>query len=166
MALNTYPKWSDLSNKEKTALKPLFPLWSQMSSAHKNKWLALSANFSELSASDQEKLQTRMTQWGSLTSEQRAQARFIFNQVQQIPSDDRLSKWQAYQALDAQQKDQLAQDARVLPHSAAISPKPISAPINNKNLFNAAQKVDHTRIELDQIADKTLLPPKVLTPAP
>ena len=124
IALSAYPKWSDLSNSERTALKPLASLWPQMTSAHKNKWLALSANFAELSPSDQEKLQNRMTQWGSLTSEQRAQARFIFNQVQQIPSDDRLSKWQAYQALNAEQRDLLAQDALMLPTALPVRPSP------------------------------------------
>ncbi len=166
IALSAYPKWSDLSNSERTALKPLASLWPQMTSAHKNKWLALSANFAELSPSDQEKLQNRMTQWGSLTSEQRAQARFIFNQVQQIPSDDRLSKWQAYQALNAEQRDLLAQDALMLPHSAAIAPKPISTQAIGKKIFNDPKSVGTARIDLDQIASKTLLPPRVMAPAP
>ena len=166
MAISSYPKWSDLSRDERTALKPLSSLWPQMTLAHKNKWLALSANFAELSPSDQEKLQNRMTQWGSLTSEQRAQARFIFNQVQQIPSDDRLSKWQAYQALNAEQRDLLAQDALLLPHSAAIAPKPISAQPIGKSIFNDPKSIGSARIDLDQIASKTLLPPRVMAPAP
>jgi Protein of unknown function (DUF3106) len=166
IAVSTYPKWSDLSGSERTALKPLASLWPQMTLAHKNKWLALSANFAELSPSDQEKLQNRMTQWGSLTSEQRTQARFIFNQVQQIPTDDRLSKWQAYQALNAEKRDLLAQDALVLPHSAAIAPKPISTQTISKNMFNDPKSVGTARIDLDQIASKTLLPPRVMSPAP
>lgn len=166
MALSSYPKWSELKSSEQTALKPLFSLWPRMTSAHKNKWLALSANFAELSPSDQEKLQNRMTQWGSLTSEQRTQARIIFNQVQQIPSDDRLSKWQAYQALDAKQRGLLAQDAAFLPHSAAIAPKPHSSASINKSLFNDPKSVGSARIELDQISSKTLLPPRFRAPAP
>ena len=124
------------------------------------------ANFADLPAKDQEKLQQRMNQWASLSAQERAQARVIFSQVQQLSGDDRLSKWQAYQALEPSQKNQLAQSTQMLPNSAAISPAPItSRPVESIHLL-FSQSFSSSRLEVDQLSSKTLLPPKVQAPAP
>jgi hypothetical protein len=161
-----YPKWSDLNAKQKLALLPLVDLWPKMSETQKRKWLSLSANFSELTASDQEKLQARMTQWSLLSPQQRAQARVIFAQVQQFQGDERLNKWQEYQALDPAKKNELAQNLNIMPNSAAISPKPKAVGSNNTTLYKPATELSHIRLQVDQIASQTLLPPKRSSPAP
>ncbi len=160
------PKWADLTATQQLALQPLNVLWSTITSAHKRKWIALVANFADLPAKDQEKLQQRMNQWASLSAQERAQARVIFTQVQQLSGDDRLSKWQAYQALEPSQKNQLAQSTQMLPNSAAISPAPItSRPVESIHLL-FSQSFSSSRLEVDQLSSKTLLPPKVQAPAP
>lgn len=166
VATESPPKWTDLTASQQLALKPLNSLWSGITSAHKRKWIALVANFADLSAKDQEKLQQRMNQWASLSAQERAQARVIFAQVQQLSGDDRLSKWQAYQALEPSQKTQLAQSAQMLPNSAAISPAPIAlrSVVSIHVLFSPS--ISSTRLEVDQLSSKTLLPPKVQAPAP
>ena len=160
------PKWADLTATQQLALQPLNVLWSTITSAHKRKWIALVANFADLPAKNQEKLQQRMNQWASLSAQERAQARVIFSQVQQLSGDDRLSKWQAYQALEPSQKNQLAQSTQMLPNSAAISPAPItSRPVESIHLL-FSQSFSSSRLEVDQLSSKTLLPPKVQAPAP
>jgi hypothetical protein len=163
---SSYPKWSELNNKQKLALLPLLDLWPEMSETQKRKWLSLSANFTDLSVSDQEKLQTRMTQWSLLSPQQRVQARVIFAQVQQFQGDERLNKWQEYQALDPAQRNELAQNLNIMPNSAAISPKPKAIGASMTTLYKPAHEPSHLRLQVDQIASKTLLPPKRNSPAP
>ncbi len=160
------PKWSELNNKQKLALLPLLDLWPEMSETQKRKWLSLSANFTDLSVSDQEKLQARMTQWSLLSPQQRVQARVIFAQVQQFQGDERLNKWQEYQALDPAQRNELAQNLNIMPNSAAISPKPKAIGASTTTLYKPAHEPSHLRLQVDQIASKTLLPPKRNSPAP
>ncbi len=160
------PKWADLTPTQQLALQPLNVLWSTITSAHKRKWIALVANFADLPSKDQEKLQQRMNQWASLSAQERAQARVIFTQVQQLSGDDRLSKWQAYQALEPSQKNQLAQSTQMLPNSAAISPAPITSRSVESIHLLFSQSFSSTRLEVDQLSSKTLLPPKVQAPAP
>ena len=163
---SSYPKWSELNNKQKLALLPLLDLWPEMSETQKRKWLTLSANFTDLSVSDQEKLQARMTQWSLLSPQQRVQARVIFAQVQQFQGDERLNKWQEYQALEPAQRNELAQNLSIMPNSAAISPKPKAIGASTTTLYKPAHEPSHLRLQVDQIASKTLLPPKRNSPAP
>jgi len=160
------PKWSELTAKQQLALRPLFDLWGEMSEIQKRKWLALSANFSDLDSKDQEKMQARMTQWSVLSPQQRAQARVIYAQVQQYQGDERLNKWQEYQALDPEKKSQLAQNLSVMPNSAAISPKPKALGSNSNTVYLPSHQPSPLRLQVDQIASKTLLPPKQNRPAP
>jgi Protein of unknown function (DUF3106) len=160
------PKWSELTSKQQLALIPLLNLWGEMSEIQKRKWIALSANFSDLDSKDQEKMQARMTQWSVLSPQQRAQARVIFAQVQQYQGDERLNKWQEYQALDPEKKSQLSQNLRVMPNSAAISPKPKALGSNSNTVYFSSHQPSPLRLEVDQIASKTLLPPKQNRPAP
>jgi len=165
-ASSSSPKWADLSAKQQLALRPLLDLWPEMSEIQKKKWLALTSNFSDLNSKDQEKLQARMSQWSVLSPQQRAQARVIFAQVQQFQGDERLNKWQEYQALDPEKKSQLAQNLSVMPNSAAISPKPKAIGANNSMVYLPAHKPSPLRLQVDQIASHTLLPPKQNRPAP
>ncbi len=162
----SYPRWTDLTAKQQLALRPLLDLWAEMSEIQKRKWLAVSANFSELNIKDQEKLQARMSQWSVLSPQQRAQARVIFAQVQQYQGDERLNKWQEYQALDPDKKSQLAQNLSVMPNSAAISPKPKAVGSSSNTVYLPAHQPSPLRLQVDQIASKTLLPPKQSRPAP
>lgn len=162
----SYPRWTDLTDKQQFALRPLMELWAEMSEIQKRKWLALSANFSDLNSKDQEKLQARMSQWSVLSPQQRAQARVIFAQVQQYQGDERLNKWQEYLALDPEKKSQLAQNLSIMPNSAAISPKPKALGSSSNTVYLPAHRPSPLRLQVDQIASKTLLPPKQNRPAP
>jgi hypothetical protein len=158
--------WGELTAPQQLALQPLNLLWSGITQGQKRKWLALVDNFSSLNPKDQDKLQQRMHQWASMSTQERAQARVIFSQVQQLSGDDRLSKWQAYEALEPTEKTKLANSTKMLPNSAAISPAPLALhPTASVNLL-FPESFSSTRLETEQLSRKTLLPPKPQPPSP
>jgi hypothetical protein len=100
--------WLNLTATQKKALAPLAPHWAQISPAQKNKWLAMAKNFDNLSVKEQATLHERMADWASLSPQQRAQARLIFNETKSIGADEKKTHWEAYQALSAEEKKKLA----------------------------------------------------------
>ena len=50
----------------------------------------------------------RMADWASLSPQQRAQARLIFNETKSLGSDEKKTHWEAYQALSSEEKKKLA----------------------------------------------------------
>jgi hypothetical protein len=97
-----------------------------MTEAHKHKWLALSRNFGAIPPADQAKLHSRMTEWAALSPQQRTQARLNFAEAKSVPPDERKAKWEAYQALSAEEKHKLAAraPAKTPPTAAAVHPVP------------------------------------------
>lgn len=120
------PLWTELPVDQQHALRPLAPSWNGMTEAHKRKWLALSKNFRAMSVDEQAKLQTRMTEWAALSPQQRTQARLNFAEAKRLPADERKAKWEAYQALSAEEKRKLAARApkKTPPTAAAVRPIP------------------------------------------
>ena len=154
---NAGPAWSQLSTPQQQALKPLSKLWPTMTVAHKRKWLAVSQNFIQLSDQEQITIQSRMQEWAALSPQQRSAARLNYAGVQQLPSEDKRAKWEAYQALSPEEKQKLAaQQARPVGGGApAIKPvaseKLASPPSANSNKALP-------RIASNQAAPATLLP--------
>jgi hypothetical protein len=72
------PLWRDLSARQQRALEPLALQWDSLTEPHKRKWLALSRNYAKLSPAEQEILHSRMTEWATLSNQQRTQARLNF----------------------------------------------------------------------------------------
>lgn len=121
------PGWNELTQSQKQALAPLAGSWSTLSEAHKRKWLALSASYPTMPPGEQARVHTRMAEWAALSPQQRATARLNFAETQRLPAaDDRKAKWEAYQALPAEEKRKLAADAKPLapPTAAAVRPVP------------------------------------------
>jgi len=102
------PLWRDLTTRQQRALEPLAPVWDDLTEPHKRKWLVISRDYAKLPETDQEILHSRMTEWASLSNQQRAQARLNFADVKQVPVDERKAKWEAYQALTDEEKGKLA----------------------------------------------------------
>jgi len=120
------PTWAELTPTQQTALSPLAASWSGMTENHKRKWIALSANHGSMAPADQAKLHERMTGWASLSPQQRAQARLNFGKAQALPVEDKKAKWDAYQALSAEEKKSLADQGRQRPPGAAPAVRPVS----------------------------------------
>lgn len=120
------PLWRDLSARQQRALEPLAMQWDGLTEPHKRKWLAISRNYAKLSPAEQEVLHSRMTEWATLSNQERSQARFNFAEVKQVPVDERKAKWEAYQALSEEEKRELAARATPRP-GAAASIRPVPA---------------------------------------
>lgn len=119
------PLWRDLRPAEQQALAPLASTWDTISYVQKRKWLTVSQNFPKLAPAEQEKLHSRMTEWVALSSQQRTQARLNFGATRQLAPDDKRAKWEAYQALPAEEKRKLAAAAPKPPATAAaVKPLP------------------------------------------
>ena len=123
--------WPKLTPAQQIALGPLEPAWSGLSEGQKRKWIALSQNFPRLSDAERTTLHGRMTEWAGLSAAQRSQARLNFAETKQLSKEEKKTQWQAYQALSAEQKKQLA--------SAATRPKatgaaPAATPVASNKL--------------------------------
>ena len=121
------PGWNELTQPQKQALAPLAGSWATLSEAHKRKWLALADSYPTMPPGEQARVHTRMAEWAALSPQQRNQARMNFAETQRLPAaDDRKAKWEAYQALPAEEKRKLAADGKPLapPTAAAVKPVP------------------------------------------
>lgn len=120
------PAWTELTPQQQESLKPLAATWDTLADGHKRKWLALAPSFQRLSQPEQAKMHARMAEWAALKPKEREQARLNFAETKKIAPADRAANWEAYQALTAEEKKELAQKARKKPPSAAIAVKPVA----------------------------------------
>lgn len=118
--------WRSLSPAQKEALRPLAGKWHELPEDRKRKWIEISRNYHSLSPVEQAKLHSRMTEWVSLSQQQRTQARLNYVEAQKLPADEKAAQWQAYQELSTEEKRRLAARAPVKSTGAAV-PKPAAA---------------------------------------
>ena len=117
-------------------------------------------------------MHTRMADWVALSPQQRNQARFNFNAVQSLPKEDKKAKWEAYQALSAEDKRTLAVGTQAPAKSAATISKPadavrLVAPATRT--IDSAKDITRPAASAQPLDRKTLLPqaPKTVElPAP
>ncbi|MEI8323938.1 MAG: DUF3106 domain-containing protein [Betaproteobacteria bacterium] len=159
-ATPTRPLWTELTPLQQLPLKPLSESWNSLSDSQKRKWLVLSKNYAQLSSAEQAKLQSRMTEWVTLSVQQRTQARLNYAQAKSISPAQKLAKWEAYQALSAEEKRKLAVKAPAATKGAAPAIKPEAAPHltvvpTSPKSAKPGQKIATATHKLDQ---RTLLP--------
>lgn len=119
--------WKQLTPAQRRALAPLASSWNAISDAQKSKWLALSQNFAKLSETEQGKLHDRMTDWTTLSPQQRTRARLNFAETKDLTPEEKEARWQAYQALSSDEKKSLARGAPSSFRGAAAAVKPVPA---------------------------------------
>lgn len=118
--------WKDLTPAQQQALKPLAEHWSSLAEERKRKWLAISRNYPSLPPAEQAKLHSRMSEWVSLSQQQRTQARLNFVETKRLTPEQKAEQWQAYQALSPEEKKKLAAKAPSKPAGVAVV-KPASS---------------------------------------
>lgn len=118
--------WQSLSPKQKVYLAPLEHSWSSLSEGQRRKWLAISESYPHLGQAEQEKLHNRMVEWAALSPKDREAARLNFAQSKTLPKSDRAANWEAYKALSPEEREKLAQGAKVKPVGAAVAVKPVA----------------------------------------
>ena len=101
-------RWAELAPAQRAALAPLEREWSGIDGQRKQKWLVLAERFPTLSPDERGRITARMSEWARLTPAERGQARLRFEEVRQVAAPDRNARWEAYQALPADTKQQLA----------------------------------------------------------
>ncbi len=129
VAAPAVPNWHNLTPAQRTSLAPLAGTWDKLSEPHRRKWIAIAANFDRLPPAEQAKMHSRMAEWAALSPQQRIQARLNFGEAQQLSSDEKRAKWEAYQALPPEERRKLAEGAapkQPPATAAAIRPVPSS----------------------------------------
>jgi hypothetical protein len=112
--------WKDLTPEQQQALKPLAGDWNSLAIERRRKWLVISKNYPNLPPAEQAKLHSRMSEWVSLSQQQRAQARLNFSETKKLSAEEKAEKWQAYQALSPEEKKKLAANAPTKPAGVAV----------------------------------------------
>lgn len=115
------PGWEQLNTPQKLALYPLAPRWAVLSALQKRRWLAIAHSFPTLPEAEQTRLHARMTEWASLSAQQRSQARLNYAVTNKLAPDDKRAQWEAYQALSTEEKNRLAAAAVQRPMGAATA---------------------------------------------
>ncbi|MEK0433454.1 MAG: hypothetical protein RL700_1661 [Pseudomonadota bacterium] len=157
------PKWAELNAEQKLILQPLQNLWPTLEENRKRKWLAIAKNFPTLSPQAQATAQERMREWAALTPAQRYQARLHFAQAQQWSTDEKLAKWEAYQALNEEEKNKLSQGKPAWSKGAAMVARPIApekltaTPVTKKEGQEKPPRIETAQAQVDPY---TLLPIK------
>lgn len=124
-AVESGPDWSTLTTPQKLALYPLAERWAVIGEPQKRRWLALAQNFSALAPDEQERMHARMTDWASLSAQQRNQARLNFAVSNKLAPDDKRAQWEAYLALSEEERLALAARAAPKPQGAAPALRPV-----------------------------------------
>lgn len=106
------PAWHELQPAQQVALAPLKQHWSGIDANRKSKWLAVAQRFASMPAAERQRVQTRMAEWAAMSPAERGRARQNFQELRTLRADDRQALWDAYRALPAEQKRELAQRAK------------------------------------------------------
>ncbi|MBL0726826.1 DUF3106 domain-containing protein [Piscinibacter sp. HJYY11] len=107
--------WSSLSQSQQQALRPLEAEWGRIDSPRRSKWIDIANKFPSMPPAEQARIQNRMAEWAKMTPPERGQARLNFREAQQVPVQERKAKWEAYNALPPEQRQQLAAKAAPVP---------------------------------------------------
>lgn len=162
-AANLY-RWKSLSAAQRQALAPLEKEWDHLDQQQRLKWLEIASRFASLPTDEQARMQERMGSWAKLSPVERSRARLIFQQAQQITPESRQAKWEAYQALAPEQRQDLADKAakRTL---ATNAPSGAMQAKHGKSLATATKTTLPDQAKSNLVPDRTSAPlPKSVTP--
>lgn len=106
------PGWQALTPQQRRILAPLAAQWPSLDDTSRDKWVDVADRYPSLPPAAQQRMQERMTQWAQLPAQQRGEARLRYRNTRQLSPDELQQKWQAYQALPTQTREELAQQAR------------------------------------------------------
>jgi hypothetical protein len=160
------PKFTSLNTDEQAALKPLEKDWAGISTERKQKWRVIAARFPKMSVEERRRIQTRMAEWAQMSPEQRGKVRLQFQEATKSSPQNRQAQWQAYQALPADQKRDLASKAASVPASgAAPSAQVKSNIVVNPALAAPPRSVAPAVVQAQPGATTNLISKRVTPPA-
>ncbi|WP_293499350.1 DUF3106 domain-containing protein [Roseateles sp.] len=110
-ALATVPTWQALTPAQRELLAPLEHDWDKLGLGQRSKWLNATPRLARLSPEELRRLHERMRDWAYLKPSERLDARVGFQVAKQVDAEQRQAKWEAYQALPPERRQELAEKA-------------------------------------------------------
>lgn len=142
-ALSTPPAtWAALTPKQQALLAPLERDWAGISDAQRSKWLSATPTLATMSGEEIKRVHDRIRDWTAMSPADRLNARIGFQVARQLTAEQRQARWEAYQALPAEERQALADKAlaRRQAQTAARPAKPLAAQPKS-NIVPAAPKL-------------------------
>jgi hypothetical protein len=122
-AIANAQNWSALNDDQRLILAPLEEDWSSLTLARQKKWVDVANRYPSMSDAEKNTLQSRMTEWAGLSSNERQRARDNYLRTLSISAEKKAAAWESYQQLSAEDKKLLAQKrAQTTKPSAVTSP--------------------------------------------
>ena len=112
------PTWAQLPAAHQLALAPLKQHWAGIDATRKSKWVVVAQRFPALPAAERQRVQARMAEWANMSPNERGRARQNFQELRNLPQDDRQALWEAYRALPDEQKREFAHRAKPVAKAA------------------------------------------------
>lgn len=104
--------WSGLTPKQQALLAPLERDWADIADSQRSKWLSATPTLATMSGEEIKRVHDRMRDWTRLSASERVNARIGFQVTRQLTAEQRQARWEAYQALPAEERQALADKAR------------------------------------------------------
>lgn len=157
------PGWASLSSAQQQALAPLQREWPSIDSNRKQKWIEVAAKFPNMPAEERKRVQTRMSEWARMSPTERAGARVQYQEVRRrVPADERQARWQAYQALSAEERSKLAQRAKPAARAASAPAEAQAKARSSTDTPNAKRNM----VRATAVAPSRLVAPTVVQARP
>jgi hypothetical protein len=151
-------RWQTLTPVQRQALGPLEREWPGIDASRKQKWLVIADRYPSLPAPERARITERMTEWARLTPAERGEVRLRYQEARQVPAPARSERWQEYQKLPADAKQQFAARAAT---STASGARPEPSP-GAKPAFPAR---DATQAKANVVPNPALAqPPRQVSP--
>ena len=115
--------WSALTEDQRLVLSPLEEDWKSLGASRQKKWVDVANRYPSMTDTEKTILQSRMTEWASLSTTERQRARDNYLRILNISAEKKAAAWESYQQLSAEDKKLLAQKrAQTTKPSAVTSP--------------------------------------------
>jgi len=96
--------WSQLTAEQRQILAPFQQQWDSWPPADKRSWIVLANRFPQLSDAQQQRARNRISEWASLTGEQRTTVRNNIKLSRERKPNERSAEWNRYQQMTPEQK--------------------------------------------------------------
>lgn len=110
-SLNAPTQWTALTISQRSLLNPLAADWAELSDIQRTKWINATPVLASLSEPELKRLHERMRDWARLTPAERRDARVGFQVAKQVGAEERQARWDAYQALPPEKRQELIDKA-------------------------------------------------------
>ena len=101
--------WGQLPDTQKEILAPLETDWSSITKDQKKKWVEVANRYPNMTDAEKNTLQSRMSEWANMSSEQRRAARDNYLRSLKFSPEKKAEAWHAYQQLSDEEKKRLAE---------------------------------------------------------